>query len=295
MLNLLARIPIRYRLAVVLVSCVAATMLLADRIGVLPDANRQVSRGRDSLCQSLAITGASMVASGDEKDFELAIAALVQRNQDLQSVRIVDPQGKTLFETGDLAAPWSDATAGRDCSRTVPIFRLGQPWGELRVAFTTFASESNLVGDGFWRLLAFIVPICLLQFSFILERVGTPLNPERQPAEPVCLTPQPDDDELGPIHTTLSIEDDELREIVADFIQRLDIRLLGMLSMVQRNAFEQLDDEAHWLKGAGGTVGFPSLTRPAIQLMNASRQRDVQQCQQHLGEIMKIRQRIVLP
>lgn len=101
--------------------------------------------------------------------------------------------------------------------------------------------------------------------------------------------------QASPIECTLPLDDEEYLAIVLDFVQRLDVRLMGMLSMLQRKAFDELEDEAHWLKGAGGTVGFAELTEPSRSLMIAARQQNVPRCQEALNGILSIRQRMALP
>lgn len=96
-----------------------------------------------------------------------------------------------------------------------------------------------------------------------------------------------------PIHPTLSMDDDELREIVVDFVQRLDSRLDGMKEMLADADFESIGSEAHWLKGAGGTVGFPMLTDPAIALEQAAGNNDLEMAEAILHEIQDIHSRIV--
>ncbi|WP_372898749.1 Hpt domain-containing protein, partial [Stieleria sp.] len=107
--------------------------------------------------------------------------------------------------------------------------------------------------------------------------------------------PQPSSPDNAPIECTLPLDDEDYLDIVVDFLQQLDVRLMGMLSMVQTKSFDELYDEAHWLKGSGGTVGFPAFTDPALALMNASERRDVRQCQESLRDVLAIRQRLVVP
>ena len=63
-------------------------------------------------------------------------------------------------------------------------------------------------------------------------------------------------------------------EIIQRFIGRLDVQLGFMdLAWEQKN-FEHLADLAHWLKGAGGTVGFDEFTEPAQHLEQHAKNRD---------------------
>ena len=178
MLQLYARIPIRYRLALTLVCIFTGAILFADWLGLVPNARQQLMRGRVSLCESLAISGTAMVASGDSQGFESTVKALVRRNESLQSVRLVDSNGKQRFATDGHDEHWSDAPKDLASNITVPIFRFGQPWGDLQIAFQETDAELAWARYGIWGLLAFAIPICFLQFSFFLKRMVAALNPE---------------------------------------------------------------------------------------------------------------------
>lgn len=131
------------------------------------------------------------------------------------------------------------------------------------------------------------------EMQSIRSRIVTPVI--ATPADDDCESEPNDLPDRSPIECLLPMDDEDYREIVLDFIERFDIRLMKMLSLVQNRSFEDLQNEAHWLKGAGGTVGFPALTEPAMGLMNASRRGEVEACQESLRDILVVRQRFVLP
>jgi PAS domain S-box-containing protein len=178
MLKFYARLPIRFRLAFTLVCLFTSAVLVADWIGLVPDEKRQLVQGRIAICESLAISGTAMVANGDARGFESTVAALVERNDTLESVRLVDPQGRTKFETQGHVGFWSDDPSEMPSNLSVPIYRFGQPWGKLQVAFTDAATELGWARYGLWGLIAFTIPICFFQFSFFLKKMISALNPE---------------------------------------------------------------------------------------------------------------------
>ncbi|QEF96208.1 Hpt domain protein [Stieleria maiorica] len=326
-----ARIPLRFRLALLVTGLLAGTVLLADWIGLAPDARRQLMRGRVALCESLAACGTAMVAGGDAAGFESAVAALVDRNPSLRSVRLTDADGNTTFQTNGHERHWSARPEDHDWSITVPIFRFGQPWGSLQLAFTETETELGMASYGVWGLLAFLIPICLIQYALLIELI---LPPPKSPAEnqPVssdhddtvrmqpqdttvvvsaaesasiaatalcdgdsATTPPGHADGLPPIHTTLPIDDEEMRGIVVNFVDRLDGRLDGMQDALRQADFRTLRSEAHWLKGSGGTVGFSDFTDPARELENAAKDEDSRLALDILQQIRSIRSRIVSP
>ncbi|TWU08257.1 hybrid sensor histidine kinase/response regulator [Stieleria varia] len=102
-------------------------------------------------------------------------------------------------------------------------------------------------------------------------------------------------DPTGPIHSRLPMDDEDYRSVVVDFIARLDGRLKAMLHALESNSFDELQQEAHWLKGSGGTVGLPELGPPALRLESAAKQSDFGQALSIMREICDIRSRIVSP
>ena len=98
-----------------------------------------------------------------------------------------------------------------------------------------------------------------------------------------------------PIHCQLPLDDPEYLEIVSGFLERLGGRLEGMHQFLQQDQLEELGNEAHWLKGSGGTVGFPEFTGPALDLMNSARDNDAEASELHLQQVMDVRQRLVIP
>ena len=178
MLSYYARIPIRFRLAVALVCIVAGIVLFADWIGLMPRGRRHIVKGRIALCESLAVSGTAMVANGNRRGFESMVRALVERNDSLRSVRLVDSDGKTGFETEGHGSVWSVDPQARESNISVPIFRFGKPWGSLQLAFENPNLELGYARYGVWGLLALAIPLCFLQFSFFLKKMVAALNPE---------------------------------------------------------------------------------------------------------------------
>ena len=66
--------------------------------------------------------------------------------------------------------------------------------------------------------------------------------------------------------STLPTEDPDFREIVEEFVDRLHTQVGAMQRALGRGDLDELARLAHWLKGAGGSAGFPALTAPAKHL-----------------------------
>ncbi len=98
----------------------------------------------------------------------------------------------------------------------------------------------------------------------------------------------------GPIFCEMPMDDPELKDIVVDFLDRLGTRVDEISTAIEEAEFETVRSEAHWLKGAGGTLGFPAFTEPSITLEDAAKDSDADLAQQMLDTINDIRARIRL-
>ena len=139
-----------------------------------------------------------------------------------------------------------------------------------------------------------------IQIDALLRLVASYLQPESnaidRPVPPVVTDPNPglrpgvNDDPI--ITPTLPMDDEDFRSITQDFVRRLGDRIDQMQSLVQQAAFDDLADQAHWLKGAGGTVGLEVLTDPAKRLEQTAKDGDGDTATRLLAEIRSIQQRV---
>jgi HPt (histidine-containing phosphotransfer) domain-containing protein len=80
--------------------------------------------------------------------------------------------------------------------------------------------------------------------------------------------------EAEPIVPQFASTNPRMRLIAERFILRLDDKLAQMDQCWQNRDFTELAALAHWLKGAGGTVGFNDFTQPAKELEDCAKQQD---------------------
>ncbi len=64
----------------------------------------------------------------------------------------------------------------------------------------------------------------------------------------------------------LPVEDQEFAEIVTEFVDRFRVKLTEMHEARATGDWKLLAELAHWLAGAGGSAGFPILTKAAREL-----------------------------
>ncbi|MEM8910926.1 MAG: ATP-binding protein [Planctomycetota bacterium] len=125
------------------------------------------------------------------------------------------------------------------------------------------------------------------------QRVVIPAMDGSPPSPTSIPTDLTDSDQVVPC--TLPLNDPEFVDIVIGFISRLDGRLDEMRRELDDGLFDDLALNAHWLKGAGGTVGYPALTAPAADLLRAAKQADAASCDQLLDQLAKLRRRLQTP
>ncbi len=98
------------------------------------------------------------------------------------------------------------------------------------------------------------------------------------------------------LHSTLPTDDPEFCEIIVEFAGRLRDKVQQMRQACTAVDYAELARLAHWLKGSGGTAGFPALTNPAKDLEQAARsQEPVAHIDDILLEIETIAECMVIP
>lgn len=94
------------------------------------------------------------------------------------------------------------------------------------------------------------------------------------------------------LYSELPTFDPEFREIVVDFVEKLREKLALMRHALAAREGESLWRESHWVKGSGGTAGFPVFTAVAARLCQAARDADWERAELALSEIAEYASRI---
>ncbi|MFO1006646.1 MAG: response regulator [Planctomycetaceae bacterium] len=98
-----------------------------------------------------------------------------------------------------------------------------------------------------------------------------------------------------PLVSTLPMDDPEFREIVVRFVSRLEGQIVAMRTALASKDAHELAHLAHWLKGAGGTVGFSILSDLGREMETNVKARDWARVAAHVDEIEAQTARIVVP
>ena len=88
-------------------------------------------------------------------------------------------------------------------------------------------------------------------------------------APPAAEPGSPEDKGQEPILSSLPLDDAEFREIVVEFIDKFREKLVAMHAALAAGDVGELKMLAHWLKGSGGSAGFPVLAAAAARLEQA--------------------------
>jgi PAS domain S-box-containing protein len=86
-----------------------------------------------------------------------------------------------------------------------------------------------------------------------------------------------------------------MHSILRKFVVRLAQQVEAMHDAQTRGDFTALKGLAHWLKGAGGTMGYHAFTEPARALEDAARTLDAAAARTALTRIDELAQRVVAP
>ena len=98
-----------------------------------------------------------------------------------------------------------------------------------------------------------------------------------------------------PIVSTLPMDNKKIRDLVSRFVERLRQQVREMEATAAEGKMAELAALAHWLKGAGGTVGFDDFTRPAALLEQAAKNGREEEVLAALERIQELTSRVQIP
>ncbi|MCA9035587.1 MAG: response regulator [Planctomycetaceae bacterium] len=101
--------------------------------------------------------------------------------------------------------------------------------------------------------------------------------------------------ERTPLISQLPWDVPEFREIIEQFVVSLETTLPAMQAAWDDRDYSTLREQAHRLKGTGGTVGFPAFTEPSRLLQIAAEKENPEPIPEILDELRAIADAIQLP
>ncbi len=98
-----------------------------------------------------------------------------------------------------------------------------------------------------------------------------------------------------PIVSRLAAKDARFVPIVRKFLGRLEGKIVAMEAACDSGELSDLEELAHWLQGAAGTVGLDDFTAPAERLKLAARQAKRDEIEPLVRELRDLAERVVRP
>ncbi|TWU56570.1 Sensory/regulatory protein RpfC [Rubripirellula tenax] len=143
----------------------------------------------------------------------------------------------------------------------------------------------------FDRLISMLAAIAGIQVSAEVEPATTPTAHDGD--DLLALTAPVITD--APIRSTLPIHKERFREIVSQFVDRLDQRFDAIEEAIASEDRSALTEMGHSLKGSSGNCGFADLSEQAAQLEVLGRDGEWNAIIETLSELRRMRSRIVVP
>ncbi len=200
------------------------------------------------------------------------------------------PQNRTLpvvpppSNAADHGTPIPSSPAAQQ-STEVPLERVQPDWKSLAPAEAVEAAEA---ADN-----RYPIPGSPGTVNTTATPSATP-PPIVSPKTRALETDAPGDPKL-PLVPTLPMDDPEFRSIAEDFVDRLHEQLDVMESAINALDFKVVADLAHWLKGAGGTVGLQAFTGPSQKMEQCAEHQLLEEALQTLCELRHLKDRIHIP
>jgi CheY-like chemotaxis protein/HPt (histidine-containing phosphotransfer) domain-containing protein len=95
-----------------------------------------------------------------------------------------------------------------------------------------------------------------------------------------------------PLVSRLAATNPRFQPIIEKFAGRLSEQLNALSQAWNEKNFDEIARLAHWLKGAGGTVGFDAFTEPAAELEQLAKAKSEDQIEETLAGIRRLAGRI---
>ncbi|MCA9096546.1 MAG: response regulator, partial [Planctomycetaceae bacterium] len=90
------------------------------------------------------------------------------------------------------------------------------------------------------------------------------------------------------IRSTLPLDDPEFAEIVDEFIDQLQSKIVSAESALTASNLEEVGSFGHWLKGAGGMAGFTILMDLGAEIQRCSKENDWSEVRSLMSRLRKV-------
>lgn len=189
MKRFLKKFSARFFISMGLVSLLTSLLFLAFFFEIIPNKDATVMQGRTALAESIAIFSTSLISLGDVEPLQTAMGFVVDRNPDLLSAAIRNPDDQILAAFGEHQKYWH-GDSDKQSTETdikVPIYEGDQIWGQVELAFKPLKPDGllGLLYDSRVQLSLFLSITGFLTFYFYMGRMLKHLDPSRAVPERV--------------------------------------------------------------------------------------------------------------
>jgi CheY-like chemotaxis protein/HPt (histidine-containing phosphotransfer) domain-containing protein len=137
-----------------------------------------------------------------------------------------------------------------------------------------------------------------LLLATVAAALGVDTSPRPASADPTpptagpAIAPPPGSQEK--LVSLLPTDDADFRSVIIHFAERLQEKLPIMRDRLAAGDLPELAAMAHWLKGTGGTAGFPAFTEPAALLERLARSGKTEGIHEAIQALESVAGRIVV-
>ena len=228
----------------------------------------------------------SKLPAGNEKFRQLIVRFAARLNEQLQTVEQARMQGRH----GEVAAfaHWLKGAGG-----TVGFDEFTAPAAKLETLAKGGGSETD-------------IQQAIAHLAGLAQRLALPDADMNVASVPTgALTREPSmDSESASTETLPKIEkpvisrlgsSPRFHKVIHQFIEKLKEELIRAQAAWENGNLEELALIAHWLKGAGGTVGFDDFTEPATRLEQFAKSAQLEKAGEILRQVKSLSEAIVPP
>jgi len=165
------------------ISLITTLLLAAIFFGLVPDRTAAIRQGRAALAEAIAANATGFISESDVSRMQATLRLVVERNPDLQAVRLRADDGSTDVTIGDFTGlqPVEAAEYSTDSAVHVPLWAGPERWGFLALYYRPLTSRglTAWLGNQWLGLLAFVSVFGFLTFYLYLGLVLRHLDPSQ--------------------------------------------------------------------------------------------------------------------
>ena len=170
-----------FRISFGLVLITLSILLSADLLGLTPNNTKFILDERKHITEALAIEFSLAAQEGHVNLIKKTIRAIVERNDDIISAGLRQPDGSLATQAGGHAETWlaPDNKRSTPTHVIVPIHKGNDLWASVEIQFTPI-QPLQIFGVGLSplnQLLLFMAMACFVGFIFLIHRTLRYLNP----------------------------------------------------------------------------------------------------------------------